>query len=557
MHGGKRGGGVRLLYVGDVLHGGAGGLVEATTPTTLGARRQRAAACRSGLAAVLALAAALYIAVETLLRPGLTAAVADRQLAAAAAALGGGGGLPASTGPGSAVALPEAWPGQGDKRDRRPPWGDDSDDEAFDGGGGGLGGGGAGGQTAQKPVDSAAEEAAWALHDPVERDLPPLGRPYVPGQCDLAAGRWVHDGDRRPLYNGTCLHLRNAWNCRKNSKPGFVDEYAWRWQPDACDLDRINPEKFLTSFRDRNLGFVGDSLNENMVVSLMCTLRTADKLAHKWGKKGAWRGAYFPTYNVTVAYHRAVLLAQYQDWRAQDAQGPLEQLGYLQGVRVDVDQPAADWALITSFYHVFVFNSGHWFSADKFDKQDMPVLFFDGGEPVMPPLDIIRGFALVMKRMVAHIEKTVPSDRIKLWRLQSPRHFEGGEWNTNGTCTDLPLLSKRQVEEWFRPENGGVNRDARELNTIITSALQDTSIRQLDVTGLSEFRADAHPARWMYGKAPGKQDCQHWCLPGVPDTWNDILVAQLLRQRGQHLAAEAAHHQPTNESAALPTQEDE
>jgi hypothetical protein len=38
----------------------------------------------------------------------------------------------------------------------------------------------------------------------------------------------------------------------------------------------------------------------------------ADPSAIKWKKKKAWRGAYFPKFNVTVAYHRAVLLAKYQ-----------------------------------------------------------------------------------------------------------------------------------------------------------------------------------------------------------------------------------------------------
>ncbi|CAN6921912.1 unnamed protein product, partial [Brassica oleracea var. botrytis] len=24
------------------------------------------------------------------------------------------------------------------------------------------------------------------------------------------------------------------------------------------------------------------------------------------------------------------------------------------------------------------------------------------------------------------------------------------------------------------------------------------------------------------------QDCSHWCLPGVPDTWNEILYTKFL-----------------------------
>ncbi|CAG7882379.1 unnamed protein product [Brassica rapa] len=43
-------------------------------------------------------------------------------------------------------------------------------------------------------------------------------------------------------------------------------------------------------------------------------------------------------------------------------------------------------------------------------------------------------------------------------------------------------------------------------------------------------RKDAHPSRYREPGTPedAPQDCSHWCLPGVPDTWNEILYAQLL-----------------------------
>ncbi|KAE8680735.1 hypothetical protein F3Y22_tig00111372pilonHSYRG00253 [Hibiscus syriacus] len=47
----------------------------------------------------------------------------------------------------------------------------------------------------------------------------------------------------------------------------------------------------------------------------------------------------------------------------------------------------------------------------------------------------------------------------------------------------------------------------------------------LDVTGLSQYRKDAHPA--AYSGLHRGSDCFHWCLPGLPDTWNQILYATL------------------------------
>ena len=58
-------------------------------------------------------------------------------------------------------------------------------------------------------------------------------------------------------------------------------------------------------------GFVGDSLNRNMFVSLFCTLKRASSEVKKWRPAGADRGFTFLQYNFTIAYHRTNLLARY------------------------------------------------------------------------------------------------------------------------------------------------------------------------------------------------------------------------------------------------------
>ena len=56
-------------------------------------------------------------------------------------------------------------------------------------------------------------------------------------------------------------------------------------------------------------------------------------------------------------------------------------------------------------------------------------------------------------------------------------------------------------------------------------------VHLLDITRLSQLRKDAHPGAYA---SPGHHgmDCSHWCLPGVPDTWNELLYAELLRPYG-------------------------
>lgn len=57
-----------------------------------------------------------------------------------------------------------------------------------------------------------------------------------------------------------------------------------------------------------------------------------------------------------------------------------------------------------------------------------------------------------------------------------------------------------------------------------------------DVTTLTAFRRDGHPSVYRKpisiekSQKPGtglSSDCSHWCLPGVPDIWNEMLSAWL------------------------------
>lgn len=51
----------------------------------------------------------------------------------------------------------------------------------------------------------------------------------------------------------------------------------------------------------------------------------------------------------------------------------------------------------------------------------------------------------------------------------------------------------------------------------------------LDITLLTQLRKDGHPSTYT-GAGSAFVDCSHWCLAGVPDTWNVILNAALLQK---------------------------
>ena len=49
-------------------------------------------------------------------------------------------------------------------------------------------------------------------------------------------------------------------------------------------------------------------------------------------------------------------------------------------------------------------------------------------------------------------------------------------------------------------------------------------VHLLDITTLSQLRTDAHPSSYNVFKG---MDCTHWCVAGLPDTWNQLLYVAL------------------------------
>lgn len=87
----------------------------------------------------------------------------------------------------------------------------------------------------------------------------------------------------------------------------------------------------------------------------------------------------------------------------------------------------------------------------------------------------------------------------------------------------------------------GSGSDIRMMN-IAEAAIQELrtkglKIELLNITQLSEYRKEGHPSihrrQWtplteaQLSNPRSYADCVHWCLPGVPDVWNEILYAYI------------------------------
>ncbi|EOX95266.1 Trichome birefringence-like 6 [Theobroma cacao] len=330
--------------------------------------------------------------------------------------------------------------------------------------------------------------------------------------CDITRGKWVYD-ESYPLYtNGSCSFIDEGFNCDSN---GRRDRHymKWRWQPQDCDFPRFNAEKMLGLIRGKRLVFVGDSINRNQWESMLCMLmkavRDPKKVYETHGRRiTKEKGNYsfkFVDYKCTVEYYVSHFLVHESKARIGQKRKPT--------LRIDaIDHGSSRWRGAD----ILVFNTAHWWSHYK---TKAGINYYQEGNQVHPRLDVSTAFRRALMTWASWVDRHInPGKTQVFFRNSAPSHFRGGQWNSGGHCTEAA---------W--PLNGTLGMNYPEKNKIVEEVIlqMKTPVTLLNVTGLSAYRIDGHPS--IYGKKPRNryssniQDCSHWCLPGVPDTWNEIL----------------------------------
>ncbi|CAK8544409.1 unnamed protein product [Lathyrus sativus] len=331
--------------------------------------------------------------------------------------------------------------------------------------------------------------------------------------CDLSKGYWVFD-ERYPLYGrDSCPFVDEGFDCEGN---GRLDRNftKWRWQPQDCDLPRFNATKMLELIRGKRLVFVGDSINRNQWESMLCMLLSAVKdpkrVFETRGRKiTKEKGNYsfrFLDYQCTVEYYVSHFLVHESKARVGQKRRPT--------LRIDaIDHGSSRWRGAD----VLVFNTAHWWSHYK---TKAGIYYYQEGTMVHPRLNVSTAFGKALTTWASWVDKHINSKKTQVFfRTSAPSHFREGNWNSGGHC-----------REATHPLTETLNTSYPEKNIIVEEIIKrmKTPVKLLNITSLSEFRIDGHPS--IYGRKTQSsriQDCSHWCLPGVPDTWNEMLFFHL------------------------------
>lgn len=340
--------------------------------------------------------------------------------------------------------------------------------------------------------------------------------------CNYAKGKWVVDNSR-PLYSGFgCKQwLSGMWACRLTQRTDFAYEKL-RWQPKDCKMEEFKASKFLDRMQHKTLAFIGDSLGRQQFQSLMCMVTEGksrpdvEDVGKKYGlvkAKGAIRPdgwAYrFPTTNTTILYYWSASLCDLE---------PLDPNNKLTDYAMHLDRPPYFLRRYLPNFDVVVLNTGHHWNRGKL-KANRWVMHVGGVPNTNRKIAEIGGAKnFTIYSIVNWVNSQLPNyPGLKaFYRTISPRHFFNGDWNTGGSCdnTDPPEGKEVLGEE--------------SIDSVAAGAVNGTRVKLLDITAPSQIRDEGHISKYsIKATTPGVQDCLHWCLPGVPDTWNEFLFAQL------------------------------
>ncbi|CAH9113101.1 unnamed protein product [Cuscuta europaea] len=288
----------------------------------------------------------------------------------------------------------------------------------------------------------------------------------------------------------------------------------------------FNASLMLESLRGKRMMFAGDSLSRGHFSSMVCLLQKIIPQDAKSFEEIGQRTIFTAKeYNATVEFYWTPLLLE------SNADNPLKHRVDDRIVRKgSIDKHAQHWKGV----HILVLHTYLWWFKDEYFKILLKGSFEDEMKETTYVLseDAYRmGLGSMLKWVNENID---PKQTRVFFTGMSPTHGMSVEWggDRNGNCFNqtsmIQDLNYKGPKSW--------EKTLRVIDEVLSES-KGVVITYLNITKLSNYRKDGHTSIYkkQWGALTPEQladpvtyaDCIHWCLPGVQDTWNELLFAKL------------------------------
>ncbi|KAL0740117.1 hypothetical protein Bca4012_081630 [Brassica carinata] len=343
--------------------------------------------------------------------------------------------------------------------------------------------------------------------------------------CDVFSGKWVRDQVSRPPYEEwECPYIQPQLTCQEHGRPD-KDYQFWRWQPNHCDLPSFNATLMLETLRGKRMMYVGDSLNRGMFVSMICLLHRIIPEDQKSIKtSGSLTVFTAKEYNATIEFYWAPFLLE-----SNSDDAIVHRISDRVVRKGSINKHGRHWKGVD----IIVFNSYLWWMTGL--KMNILQGSFEDKEKVIVEVSTEDAYRMGMKSMLRWVKNNMDRKKTRVFfTTMSPTHAKGIDWGgePGQNCYNQTTL----IED---PNYWG--SDCRKsIMKVIGEVFErsKTPITLLNITQMSNYRRDAHTSIYKKQWSPltseqlenptSYADCVHWCLPGLQDTWNELLFAKLL-----------------------------
>ncbi|WCJ19899.1 TRICHOME BIREFRINGENCE-LIKE 28 [Euphorbia peplus] len=352
-----------------------------------------------------------------------------------------------------------------------------------------------------------------------------------PQDCDIFTGDWVLDKLTYPLYKEEeCEFLDDSVTCLTNGRMDSMYQ-NWRWQPRDCHLPKFKAKVLLEKLRGKRLMFVGDSLNHQQWQSMICLVQSIIPKNKKSliSYSSSLSAFKIQDYNASIEFYWAPFLVESNSDKIANRNGQSDRIIKAESISKHGD----NWKNVD----YLVFDTYIWWMTSIYTKVLREGSFEEGSKMEYDEIKLELAYERVLRTWANWVHNNInPNLTSIFFSTMSPTHSKSLYWdNRDGIkCAKetTPILNKT------KPLEVGTNRKLFDIALNVTQSMK-TPVYFLNITTLSEYRKDAHTS--IYTAFGGKllsseqksdpakyADCLHWCLPGLPDTWNELLYTYIV-----------------------------